>query len=95
MANLRWIRLPAASVPACVADAEPRHEQESGGCNLSVTWNVAGTEALIKIDGASKPWRAGKGWIADSIGPVYDRDTRYDIFPWFYTPEWQTQGDGK
>lgn len=88
--NVRWIRLPAVIVPLCVADAEPRHKQASGpGHELSVTWNVAKTEALIKINGASKAWRADKAWFGNAIGPVYDRDSRYDIFQWFYTAAWQ------
>lgn len=95
MSKVRWIRLAAADVPACVTDAEPRHKEESKGAELSVQWNVAHTEALIKINGADKTWRSGKGWFANSIGPVYDRDSRYAIFDWYYTPEWQPPDDEK
>ena len=91
MANLRWFRLLAVDVPAATADSTPRHEAESGGCKLSMFWNQAGTEALMKVDGAGKEWRRGKTWIttAAALGPVYDRSNHDDIFSWFYTPEWQ------
>lgn len=93
MSNLRWFLLNAADVPAAIADSEPRHKQESGGNhNLSVIWNVAGTQALIKVNGANKPWREGKLWIVNAVA-VYDRDNHDDIFQWYYTPEWQAESE--
>lgn len=90
MAHTRWFHLLAANVQAASVDADPRHKSESGaGHNLSVTWNVAGTEALMKVNGANKPWRTGKGWIATAVF-VYDRDNHSTAFlPAFYTSAWQ------
>ena len=95
MADIRYFLLDAADVPVAILDAEPRHKSASPGCNLSVTWNVAGTQALMKVDGADDAWRQGKAWSDKAAGTakVYTRATHDAVFDWFNTPEWQPKED--
>lgn len=91
--NVRWFHIAAANVPACISDAEPRHIEETGpNSALSVTWNVAGTEAIIKVNGASRTWRENKTWISTRLG-IWDRDDFHTIFNaiGFYTAAWQEE----
>ena len=94
MANVRYFRLAAADVPGAVTVTETRHKDECGpGHELSVFWNVAETEALMRVNGANKDWPRGRAWIEScaAANGVYDRDNRSAIFWWFYTPEWQPE----
>lgn len=87
--NPIWVRLNAADVTAGTNDAKAQHEKTAPGCKLSITWNVAQTEALVKIDGGKDAaWEQGRAWLSNAIA-IYDKSNRYDIFKWFYTPEWQ------
>ena len=68
-------------------DATAKHRANAPGTALSVTPNVAGTEALIKV-------RGGKGWTpgwfnAPFVKRVYTDADHADIFAFFYTPVWQ------
>ena len=93
--NPIWIRLNAADVTAGLSDAKAQHEKTAPCCELSVTWNVAHTEALVKVDGGKDAaWQQNKAWLTNAIA-IYDKSNRYDIFEWFYTPEWQAPDDEK
>lgn len=66
-----------------VAEAEGVHANT--GHSLSVTLNVAGTEAIVKIK---------NGLIAMPDGlliNVYTEQTHHNIFDFFYTPAWQPE----
>lgn len=75
------------------ADAKVQHEKFSNGGNISITWNVAHTQALVKVSGGKDAnWQQNKIWLANAIA-VYDEATHKDIFQWFYTDEWQPKVD--
>lgn len=86
---MKWFLLNASDVSSCVADAAPRHAECAGG-NLSVSWNVAHTQALVKVAGADDDWLAGKAWAANALD-VYTDETHARIFEWWYSPEWQPE----
>lgn len=90
MNDIKYFLLKAADVPACKQDSDPRHKQASGGCELSITWNVAGTQALVKIVGADSQWLADKPWALNAL-KVYDDNNKYDRFTDlnFYSEVWQ------
>ena len=69
------------------SDAKTKHQVNSPGTELSVTFNVAGTEAIVKV-------RGGKGWApgwfnAPFVKRVFTDADHHEIFAFFYTPEWQ------
>ena len=72
------------------SDAATKHQANAPGTVLSVTPNVLGTEAIVKV-------RGGKGWSpgwfnAPFIKGVFTDKDHGDIFAFFYTPEWQKPG---
>ena len=74
MANKRWFHVPVSVVPEALAPCEARNDQGAPNRNLSVVWNRAQTEAVVKVDGADRDWRAGQAWIVQAIN-VFDWDT--------------------
>ena len=65
-----------------IAEAEGIHNNKTGH-ELSITMNVAGTEAIVKVH---------NGLIACPEGLIinsYTKETHSDIFSFFYTSEWQ------
>ena len=68
-------------------DAETKHKANAPGTELSITYNVAGTEAIVKIRGG-KGWNPG--WMnAPFVKRVYTAADHHEIFKFFYTQEWQ------
>ena len=68
------------------SDAAAKHLANAPGTELSVTTNVLGTEALVKV-------RGGKGWTpgwlnAPFVLRVYTDADHKDIFGFLYTLAW-------
>ena len=75
------------SYNAMKSDAAGRHQANAPGTVLSVTLNVAGNEAIVKV-------RGGRGWTpgwlnAPFVKRVYTDADHADIFAFFYTSVWQ------
>lgn len=91
MANVRWFLMSPACLAAARADCSQRHREESGPqVDLSVTWNAAETQALVKVNGANKAWRNGRGWIGEIAG-IFDRDDHWAAVALLQQPEWQIE----
>lgn len=88
MANKRWFHLPLAVIPDALPACEARNDEGAPNRNLSVVWNLAQDEAVVKVDGADKDWRRDKTWIADAIA-VYDWDTIGELRELLSGPAWR------
>lgn len=92
MANTRWFLLKEADALAAEAACRKRHGIARPSTNLSITWSVDHSKALIKVDGADKAWRDTQPWIANAL-KVLDRDSHAGwVNANFYTDEWQKPG---
>ncbi len=70
------------------AEAEAVHKANGVG-ELSVTFNVAGTQALVKVLGGTLEDVMGSAW-AGNVLATYTRETlKSDFLPVFYTSAWQ------
>ena len=70
-------------------DAGAKHRANSPRTALSMAWNVAGTEAIVKVRG-DKGW--SPGWLnAPFVKRVFTAAGHADIFSFLYTPAWQKQ----
>ena len=98
MANIHWFLLDPthADFAAIIAVARQRHEAVHQGAKLSVTFNVARTKALVKVDGANLDWRkvAGLNRIDGILLGKFDRISHTQFSKQFHTPEWQLSIDG-
>ncbi|MDP6718076.1 MAG: hypothetical protein QGF59_05470 [Pirellulaceae bacterium] len=66
-----------------------RHKEYGAHRELSMTMNVAGTEALIKVRGGDTSWRDARSWKG-AITAVYTRESiKTEFWPEFYSPVWQ------
>ena len=61
--------------------AQTRHTDNAPGTVLSVTPNVAGTEAIVKV-------RGGAGLASPAVIRTYTQADHADIFAFLYTPAW-------
>lgn len=88
--DVRWFLLPANRVAAAVATGGPRHRQARGANHtISVAWNAAETQAIVKMAGADAEWRQGQAWVAFAVA-IYDRAEHAELFvPLYYTPVWR------
>ena len=71
------------------SDAATKHADNAPGTVFSVTPNVAGTEAIVKV-------RGGKGWTpgwfnAPFVKRVFTDADHGEIFAFLYTPAWKKQ----
>ncbi len=74
------------SFNAMKSSSETRHRANAPGTNLSVTLNLAGTEALVKVRGG-KNWNPG--WLnAPFVLRVFTADELPLVWALIYTPEW-------
>lgn len=74
------------SFNAMKSDAAAKHQANAPGTVLSITPNVAGTEAIVKVRGG-KGW--GPGWFnAPFVKRAYTDADHADIFAFLYTPAW-------
>ena len=89
MANKRWFHLPVATVPDALAPCEQRNDQGASNRNLSVVWNLAQDEAIVKVDGADRAWRDGQAWIEEALA-VYDWDFIDALRSMLSGPAWRT-----
>ena len=93
MPNIRYFLLDAthAKFGDVIAVARSRHETVHEGAKLSVTFNVARTKALVKVDGADRDWRKARrlNKVEGIVLAIYDRISHVRFMEQFYTPEWQ------
>lgn len=90
MPNCRWFHV-TASTAAAVAEVCLTRQQEVWPDNeLSVRRNLAGTEAIMKVDNASKSWRSTQPWIFDNtkLLAIFDRDDHHTAHPSVNNSEW-------
>lgn len=87
MANLRYFHMSAATLAVAEAPCRARHTEERPGCALSITPNAAGTEFLVKVQGADKPWRQAQAWMG-AVLTTFDRDNHGEALAMLATPEW-------
>ena len=67
-------------------DSDAKHKANSPGTELSITYNVAKTEAIVKVRGG-KNW--SPGWLnAPFVKRAYTAADHHEIFNFLYTPEW-------
>lgn len=88
MFEIIYVLLSAAQVGQLEAALDDEHRFNLPECLLSVTWNVAHTQALVKA--------AVRQSIIDQYGlkvnfQWWSRANHDDVFAWFNTPEWQAQ----
>lgn len=79
-----------------IAHARTRHSEAKPARVMSITLNVAGTNALVKVDGADKPWRQDKQLdrVGRSVVRIMDSEDHHAFMHnEFYTPEWQAPED--
>lgn len=89
--NVRWALLDTTHNQYNAAKNTSRsHHEGQRGNKFSIVLNDAGTQALIKVDGASKAWRKGK--FMETVGGVmlaiYDRDDHSLAVELLSGPEW-------
>lgn len=90
-----WVHIKTPALSSPVRAALLAKQRQKFPLNLlSVTQNVAGTEAIVKIGGADIAWFNGLGIIASNIIHVYSDAEQRTIFDavGFYTPVWQPAG---
>ena len=87
MANVRWFHMSADTFRRAERACEAR-TAEQPGATLSVLWNANQSQCLVRVDGASKPWRAEQDWIGDCFG-IYGRDTHAEAAAMLNGPGWQ------
>lgn len=93
MPSIRYFLLDAthAKFRDVIAVAQSRHETVHEGAKLSVTFNVARTKALVKVDGADRDWRRLRrlNRVEGIVLAIFDRISHTRFLRQFYTPEWQ------
>lgn len=93
MPNCRWFHV-TAPVPDAVLEACLERQQLYWPENeLSVRTNLEATESVMKVDNASKTWRATQAWIFDEqfTLAVYDRDDHNMLVPIMLSEDWLSE----
>jgi hypothetical protein len=72
MANRRWFYMSNPTFRQAQRACEELHDRQSSNTALQVIWNADMTACLVRLDGASKAWRAQQTWMDDCI-EVYCR----------------------
>lgn len=90
----RYYRMTAAVLVLAEAACKLRHETSRPGTKLSIAWNDAQTECLVKVDGTDQLWRdANAAWISQCLN-IYDRDTHSQAVALVNTVAWAGPVDG-
>jgi len=94
----RWLHLDKETHDIAIGKCRHRHGLQKRG-SLSVVFNLAGTECLIKVAGANKTWRKKQSWMKDVIG-IYDHSDHYKAIALVKGPLWEAvdvadAGDGR
>ena len=88
-----WVLMDAPTVALATPALTRLHNRYRPGCAISITWNTVGTQALVKLVGASVQWLRDQGW-GSGVLAVYDEENHSQIFDWFYSADWQKLDDG-
>ena len=67
--------------------AEDVHNTGANQAELSISKNVAETQAIVEVKGDQSPLEQPE--FQDTILTVYTQAQHSQIFEYFYTPEWQ------
>ena len=72
MANRRWFYMTASTFANAQRACEELHARQVSNQALQVIWNSEMTACLVRLDGASKSWRAEQPWL-EQCNEVYCR----------------------
>lgn len=89
--NLLYFHLKVADLAQAQAACKDQHEKTAVGTQLSITYNIANTECLVKVDGGADPaWKQAQAWILNALH-IYDNTNKSKRFADlnFYGPDWQ------
>jgi len=89
-----WVHANTGGQFNTVANAMDTNGKVKWPNNLqSITYNIAGTEAIVKIDledgSAEEDWFLANVPSHSKVIRVYTEADHSDIFTFFYGPEWQ------
>ncbi len=74
MTNRRWFLMDRETFEAARPAFEQLQAQQHPLQALQTLWNAEMSACLVRIDGASKEWRANQSWTS-RCQEVYSRDT--------------------
>lgn len=91
MSDIRWFQVTAATATAAKAACEMKQKDSWPKNLISITYNQAKTQAIIKVDNADQKWRTGQAWITDTMKTiaVFDQKTLPSLRRLMKTADWK------
>ena len=91
MSDIRWFQVTAATATAAKAACEMKQKNSWPKNLISITYNQAKTQAIIKVDNADRNWRATQAWITDTMKTiaVFDQKTLPSLRRLMKTADWK------
>ncbi len=65
MSDIRWFQVTAATATAVAAACVLKQKDSWPKNQVSIFYNQAKTQAILKVDNADQKWRTGQPWITD------------------------------